>query len=89
MPNFDWNEEKNKKIKAERGVSFEDIIIAITQERVITVEKLKTKKHLNQKAYIVRIREYVYVVPFVIDKKKNTHFLKTIFPSRKRTKKYL
>jgi len=37
--------------------------------------------------YVVEIDEYVYLVPFVEDEEKC--FLKTIFPSRKMTKKYL
>ena len=45
-------------------------------------------KYPNQKIYIVNLNGYVYLVPFV---RKNTQtiFLKTIFPSRKLTKKYL
>jgi len=37
--------------------------------------------------FVVEIRDYVYIVPFVEDKEK--YFLKTIYPSREATKKYL
>jgi len=37
--------------------------------------------------FIVEIRNYVYIVPFAEDKEK--YFLKTIYPSREATKKYL
>ena len=42
----------------------------------------------HQKAYLVEIEGYIYMVPFV-EKDKKEIFLKTIFPSRKLTKKYL
>ena len=45
-------------------------------------------KYLGQKIFIVEIKNYVYAIPF-IQKKENWFFLKTIFPSRKLTKKYL
>jgi hypothetical protein len=38
--------------------------------------------------YAVKLREYVYLVPFVEEQAKGI-FLKTAFPSRKATKKYL
>jgi len=37
--------------------------------------------------FIVEIGGYVYAVPFT--ENDNSYFLKTIFPSRKLTKKYL
>jgi len=37
--------------------------------------------------FVVKIEQYVYLVPFVEDEKEI--FLKTIIPSRKATKKYL
>ena len=37
--------------------------------------------------YIVSIDNYAYVVPFIEDEKKK--FLKTIFPSRRMTQKYI
>lgn len=37
--------------------------------------------------FVINIDNYVYLVPFIEDQQK--YFLKTIFPSRKATKKYL
>ena len=45
------------------------------------------KKYPKQEMYVIEIDSYIYLVPFV--KEKNYIFLKTIFPSRKATKKYL
>ena len=37
--------------------------------------------------YVLNIDKYAYVVPFVEEREKN--FLKTIYPSRTMTKKYI
>ena len=88
MKYFDWDEEKNQKLKEERGISFADIQIAFEEDRVLDViDHPNKKKYANQQMLIVEIEDYVYLVPFVKDEDK--YFLKTIFPSRKMTKKYL
>lgn len=85
---FDWDKEKNKKLKEEREISFEEAVVAITEEKIIgIIEHPNTAKYPNQKIFILNINNYIYVVPFVEDDKK--YFLKTIIPSRKMTKKYL
>ena len=48
---------------------------------------LEHPKRSNQKMYVVNIDNYAYVVQFVEDRDKR--FLKTIYPSRSMTKKYL
>lgn len=88
MKYFDWDQEKNNRLKAERDVSFEDVVIAIAEGKLLDIiDNPNQKKYPSQKVYIVNIEEYVYIVPFVEDKVK--YFLKTVFPSRKMTKKYL
>lgn len=85
---FDWNDEKNKKLKRERNISFEDVLVAISDDKILDIlENKNTKRYPNQKVFIVNIAEYAYLVPFVEDKDK--YFLKTIIPSRIMTKKYL
>ncbi|MBA3724345.1 MAG: BrnT family toxin [Candidatus Levybacteria bacterium] len=88
MKYVDWDEEKNKKLKKERGVSFEEVLIFIQKEKVLEViDQPNQKRYLNQKIFIVIIDNYVYMVPFKEDTEK--FFLKTIIPSRKMTKKYI
>lgn len=88
MPQFDWNEEKNALLKEVRKISFEDVVTAINEEKILDIIKNPNKKlYPNQKAYIVEIENYAYFVPFV--EKQDIHFLKTVIPSRKMTKKYL
>jgi len=88
MKYIDWNEEKNTKLKSERGVGFEDIVTAIQENRLIkTLTHPNKKKYPNQKIMVIDINSYAYIVPFVEDEEKI--FLKTIYPSKKYTKKYL
>ncbi len=88
MKVFNWNCEKNAWLKANRGISFEEIIfhIEIGGELAITHHPNQAK-YPGQKISIVQVEDYVYLVPFVESEKEI--FLKTIIPSRKATKQYL
>jgi len=88
MKYFDWDEDKNQKLKEERNISFEEIIFAITNGYLVDViVNPNNKKYFNQAMFAVEIEGYIYLLPFVEDDEK--YFLKTIYPSRKATKKYL
>jgi uncharacterized DUF497 family protein len=85
---FDWDEAKNKKLQQERGVSFEEVVVAINEGRLLTIlVHPNQKRYPNQKIFVVDINEYAYLVPFVEDDEKI--FLKTIIPSRKATRNYI
>ena len=84
---FSWDHEKNEQIKAERHVSFEEIIYSIEHGFLLnTVDHPNKAKYPNQRMLVVLVKNYVYLVPFV-ENAEGT-FLKTIFPSRQATKKY-
>jgi uncharacterized DUF497 family protein len=88
MKYFDWNDEKNQLLKKSRGVSFEQVELAIASGDL--VDRLKhpnSEKYPNQMIFLVKIEDYIYSVPFVEDEEKI--FLKTIIPNRKATWKYL
>lgn len=86
---YEFSADKNQLLIKERGVSFEDVVVALDNGKLLdTIEHHNVAKYPNQKIYIVNINEYVYLVPFV-RKDKKTVFLKTIIPSRKLTKKHL
>ncbi len=85
MKYFNWNSEKNKKLIKERKVSFEICLIKIESNDILDI--LNNINYPNQKIFVLKIEEYVYLVPFV--ENENEIFLKTIIPSRKLTKKYL
>jgi uncharacterized DUF497 family protein len=85
---FDWNELKNAMLTAERGVSFEDVQTAVEKGNLLDViTHPNQRKYPGQKLLIIRIGNYVFVVPCIENEK--ALFLKTIYPSRKFTKKYL
>ncbi|MEA1936681.1 MAG: toxin [Patescibacteria group bacterium] len=88
MKYFDWSSKKNERLRIERGISFEDVLIAIDEKKILDiVEHKNQKRYPDQKIFIVDINSYAYLIPFVEDKYKI--FLKTIIPSRKATKKYI
>lgn len=79
---------KNIYLKTERGISFEDIQTAIEEGKTITdIDNPLKSRYPKQKVFIVEFNDYAYVVPYIEDDTKI--FLKTIYPSRKMTKKYL
>jgi uncharacterized DUF497 family protein len=87
MKFFDWNDEKNEVLKKARGVSFEQVELAIASgDLVDRIKHHDPAKYPNQKVFLVRIEDYIYSVPYVEDKERI--FLKTIIPNRKATKKY-
>ncbi len=88
MKYFDWDELKNLKLKAERTVCFEDVQAAIEEGKILAnIDHPLKSRYPNQNVFIVEFDGYAYVVPYVEDEVKI--FLKTIYPSRKMTKKYL
>ena len=88
MKTYVWNEEKNQRLKSERGVSFEEIIVHIAIGDVLDiVEHSNPEKYKGQRIFIVKMRDYAWLVPFV--ESEDEIFLKTIIPSRKATRKYL
>ena len=80
MKEFRWSEDKNKFLKQERGVSFEEIL----DSKFIGAERHPTRK--NQMVLKFEYKKYIWIIPCVIEDK--FIFLKTIFPSRKYTKMF-
>ena len=88
MKPVNWNTEKNICLKTERGVSFEEVVSSMSNGGLLVVlDHPNTDQYPNQRMFVVRIRGYAYLVPFV-DTKQEV-FLKTIIPSRKATRFYL
>jgi len=88
MPYYKWNHEKNERLKVERGLSFEQVILHIERGDLIDIiEHPNQSKYPNQQMLVVKIKDYAYLVPFVEDEEGK--FLKTIIPSRKATREYL
>jgi len=83
-----WSPEKNEALKAERGISFESVVVAIESGGLLDVlAHPNPAKYPQQRILVVAADNYVYLVPFLED--KDCYFLKTIIPSRKATRDYL
>jgi len=84
---YRWSHEKNLKLKAERGVSFEQVTMHIELGNLLdVVNHPNSEKYPHQRIIVVEINNYAYLVPFVENNKGV--FLKTIIPSRKATRDY-
>jgi len=88
MKSFRWSPEKNEALKAERGVSFESIVVAINSGGLLDIlAHPNPAKYPRQRILVVASDDYVFLVPFV--EEEDYLFLKTIIPSRKATRDYL
>jgi uncharacterized DUF497 family protein len=88
MKLFRWNPEKNDALKAERGVSFEGITVAVESGGLLDILDHPNKaRYSNQRVLVVTFDNYAYLVPLV--EEEDHYFLKTIIPSRKATREYL
>ena len=85
MKPFRWAPAKNDSLKHERGVSFEEITVAVEAGALLgIVPHPNPAKYPRQKIMVVEVANYAYLVPFVED--EDHFFLKTIIPSRKATR---
>lgn len=83
-----FSEEKNVWLKKTRGVDFYEIIRAIKRGKILKILIHPNKqKYPKQKFFLVKLKKYIFVVPFV--EENDYIFLKTIYPSRKYTKKII
>jgi len=83
---YEWNEDKNIILSRERDISFEDVIFALKNDKLLDI--ILSPTHEEQKCFVVEMKSYAYIIPYV--KVNDTqYFLKTIYPSRKYTKIYL
>ena len=84
MKYINWNKHKNEILKKTRGISFEEVVLLIESNNILQVEKNPSRN--QQYIFILEINNYAVVVPYV--ETETEIFLKTIFQSRKYTKKF-
>ena len=88
MKPFRWSHAKNERLKVERQISFEEIVLAIADGELLDIlEHSNPDRYPNQRLMVVACDRYAYLVPFV--EEPEYFFLKTIIPSRKATRDYL
>ena len=85
MKPFRWSAEKNEMLRAERGISFESMVVAIEAGGLLDIlAHANPTKYPRQRVLVVACDGYVYLVPFV--EEDDYIFLKTVIPSRKATR---
>lgn len=88
MKHFRWGAEKNAMLMAERGISFERIVVAIESGGLRDIlAHPRADRYPGQRILVVAVDGYAYLVPYVAE--DDSLFLKTIIPSRKATRDYL
>ncbi|MDX2050630.1 MAG: hypothetical protein SFT93_05645 [Rickettsiaceae bacterium] len=86
---FNFCREKNEKLLKDRAIGFEEIITEIELGGLVCITKhYNFNKYPNQEIMYVRVQDVIYMVPYIIEK-DGAFFLKTLYPSRKATKKYI
>jgi uncharacterized DUF497 family protein len=84
---YEWDPEKNERLKTERNISFEKILFHLARGDVWKLaDHPDQESYPGQKIYFVIMDERIYLVPHVGE--KDYIFLKTIIPSRKATRAY-
>lgn len=87
MKLINWNTGKSLKLKASRGICFEDIVFYIENGDILDdYQHPNQKRYPEQRIMVIGINNYAYLVPYVEDEEEL--FLKTIIPSRKATEIY-
>ena len=80
-----WDKKKNSWLQVNRRISFEEISGKLLNGNYIDILENPTRD--NQMYFIMKINDYTWVVPFLIDDQERI-VLKTAFPSRKFHNRY-
>ena len=88
MKPFRWGSAKNEQLRLERGVTFEQMVVAIEAGGLLDILAHPNQaRYPNQRVLVIASDGYAYLVPFV---EETDHFvLKTVIPSREATRDYL
>ena len=85
---FRWDPQKNAQLMRERGLSFEQIVLAVDGGDLLQViAHPNPARYPKQKIMVVAMDAYAFLVPFV--QEEDGYFLKTIIPSRKAPRDFM
>ncbi len=88
MKPFTWDPIKNQQLEESRKITFEQIVKLIQEGNALDIVRHDNPmKHKDQFVLVLEMNDYIWLVPYVST--KTGRFLKTAFPSRKATRKYL
>jgi len=83
---FKWNPDKNKLLFKTRGITFDEVVQAVSDGYGVSdVPHWNKNRYPNQRIMTVIINDYAYLVPYI--RNGEDYFLKSIIPSRKANKK--
>lgn len=84
---FSFSEEKDCKLRAERGIGFKEIVTYIESDNMVDlIDHPNQTQYPNQFAYVVNIEGYIWTVP--CERRGATWHLITAFRNRKANKVY-
>ena len=62
---FAWDDAKNAKLRAARGIGFEDVVFHIERGDLLDIlEHPNADRYAGQRIFVVQREDYVYLVPF-------------------------
>ena len=74
-----YDDKKAQALKLERNIDIDEIVELIIDKKYLDI--LEHPKRGNQQIFILSYKDYIHVVPFVVDK-NNDIVIKTVFPGR-------
>ena len=85
---IEWSPLKNLELKQRYGFGLERVLLALSEGALLDEQAHPNpSRYPDQRVLIVAIEGYAWVIPFVFD--DTSMFWKTMFPSRKATRKFL
>ena len=84
---YAWDPDKNARLSAERGLSFEQIVAEIDMHGVLDDVEHPNPAYPHQRVLFVAVDGDAVAVPYVMD--GEAKLLKTAFHSRRATRIYL
>ncbi len=76
-----WSADKEEWLKANRNLSFEQVVAHIAANGEFKLLRNTSSKHPNQMMIVLKLNGYPHCVPY--QEEPNYLLLKTIFPNRK------
>src|SRR6187401_1756863 len=71
---FAWDDAKNARLKADRGIGFDDVVFHIERGDLLDIlEHENSDRYAGQRIFVVQLDDYAYLVPFVEDEHSVAH----------------
>jgi hypothetical protein len=62
---FAWDNAENARLRADRGIGFEDIVFHIERGDLLDIlDHPNPERYAGQRIFVVQREDYVYLVPF-------------------------